>query len=232
MISKYFFSIFFLISLTCFSTVETNSYELKEDEKSEYYDGIDISHHQGEVQWCSVDSTLDFIICKATEGENFIDSKFKKNWDSISCIKGCYHFFRPQYSGEKQALLYLSVAELTIGNIKPIVDVEYTKHWDNSKYLKGFINNLISFINTIKEKTGLEPIIYTNPAFWSKYIEKYYNSDHLLWIADYRKREEPQVPSKFDDWHIWQYTDKGKINGVSGPVDMNYCKDIDTLLIK
>ena len=88
------------------------------------------------------------------------------------------------------------------------------------------------FINTVKEKTGHEPIIYTNPCFWSTYIEKHYHSDHLLWIADYRKRGEPQIPNKFDDWHIWQYTDKGSVNGINGYVDLNYCKNLDTLLIK
>ena len=121
---KYLFSFFFLISLTCFSLVETNAYEIKEEVSLEYHDGIDISHHQGEVEWCSLDSSIDFIICKATEGETFIDSKFKKNWDSIECVKGCYHFFRPQYSGEKQALLYLSVINLLPGKYILSIDPE------------------------------------------------------------------------------------------------------------
>jgi lysozyme len=137
-----------------------------------------------------------------------------------------------QYSGKKQALLYLSVIDLNPGDIKPIVDVEYTKYWNNKKYIKKYIGNLISFISTIKEKTGQDPIIYTNPNFWETYIQKHYHSDHLLWIADYRKRDTPQVPSKFQDWYIWQYTDKGKVNGIDGHVDLNYCKNLDTLLIK
>ncbi len=231
---KFIFFIFLLISLTCFSLVQTEAHEVDSQSQfvDEYHDGIDISHHQGEIDWCSLDSSLDFIICKATEGETFIDSKFEKNWDSIDCIKGCYHFFRPQYSGKKQALLYLSVVNLDSGNIKPIVDVEYTKYWNNKKYIKKYIGNLISFINTIKEKTGQEPIIYTNPNFWETYIQKHYHSDHLLWIADYRKRDTPQVPSKFQDWYIWQYTDKGSVDGINGHVDLNYCKNLDTLLIK
>ena len=227
---NFIFFTFFLISITCFSLVSSEAREV--DFKTQYQDGIDISHHQGEIDWSGLDTSLDFIICKATEGETHIDSKFKKNWDSIDCIKGCYHFFRPQYSGKKQALLYLSVINLDSGNIKPIVDVEYTKYWNNKKYIKKYISNLISFINTIKENTGYDPIIYTNPNFWESYIEKYYHSDHLLWIADYRKREQPQVPSKFEDWYIWQYTDKGIIDGICGHVDLNYCKNIDTLLIK
>ena len=214
---KFIVFIFLLISLTCFSLVQTEAHEVDSQSQfvDEYHDGIDISHHQGEIDWCSLDSSLDFIICKATEGETFIDSKFERNWDSIDCIKGCYHFFRPQYSG-----------------IKPIVDVEYTKYWNNKKYIKKYIGNLISFINTIKEKTGQDPIIYTNPCFWETYIQKHYHSDHLLWIADYRKRDTPQVPSKFQDWYIWQYTDKGIVDGINGNVDLNYCKNLDTLLIK
>jgi len=230
---KFILFVFLFLSIPCFPIVKIESLEITFNEQYvEYHAGIDISHHQGEISWSDLDTLLDFIICKATEGGTFVDSKFRKNWDSIDCIKGCYHFFRPQYSGEKQALLYLSVISLNPGDIKPIVDVEYTKHWNNKKYIKKYIGNLISFINTIKEKTGHDPIIYTNRWFWERYIQKYYHSEHLLWIADYRKRETPQVPSKFEDWYIWQYTNKGSVDGINGYVDLNYCKNLDTLLIK
>ena len=223
-----FLFLFLLLSKTIHSGSSNNSCQYFNC----YYTGIDISHYQGDIKWSEIDSTLDFIIVKASEGESLVDCKFEKNWNSIKCLKGAYHFFRPQYSGEKQANLFLNVVNFKPGDIKPIIDVEYSRYWKDTLNIKKYIDNLVCFISVIKERTGVMPIIYTNPLFWSKYIENHYHFDHILWVADWRDREEPEIPSKFNDWTLWQYSDKGTVKGIKGPVDLNYCKDLDTLLIK
>ena len=230
---KYLFSFFTILALTCVSAIQPDSYVLA-NESTQYQNGIDISHHQGHIDWSNIDTTIDFIICKATEGSSFIDYKFEHNWSSIKGIKGCYHFFRPQVDGKLQALHYLSVAKLKEGDILPIIDVEMTKHWSYTKYRKSYVDNLKKMVSTIHDKTGQIPIIYTTGMFWDTYISKHYENeyDHILWVADYRKNIYPKVPLDFKDWIIWQHTDKGKVNGVIGNVDLNYCKNIDTLLIK
>jgi lysozyme len=231
-LQRFLFSFLVFLFLSCVSFLSADGYTYANESSRNYQKGIDISHHQGDIKWSSIDTSLDFIICKATEGVSFVDPKFKQNWDSIECAKGCYHFFRPQYSGEKQAQLYLSNINLEPGNIKPIIDVEMTNHWKNHSHRKKYVQNLKNMVNTIISKTGQVPIIYTNGNFWNDYISKYYDYSHILWIADYRKRDNPNVPKDFNDWIIWQHSDKGKISGINGYVDLNYCKNIDTLLIK
>src|SRR5262245_21247284 len=63
------------------------------------YQGVDISHWQGTINWQSVkDSGKTFAFCKATEGTDYVDPKFSFNWpamNSVGLIRGAYHFGRP-----------------------------------------------------------------------------------------------------------------------------------------
>ena len=58
--------------------------------------GLDISHHQEKVNWTLVDKKYKFIILKATEGQNFLDTDFLYNWNNARLngfVVGAYHFF-------------------------------------------------------------------------------------------------------------------------------------------
>jgi len=48
--------------------------------------GLDISHHQEKVNWTRVDKKYKFIILKATEGQNFLDTDFLYNWNKKDTI--------------------------------------------------------------------------------------------------------------------------------------------------
>ncbi|AQT43495.1 lysozyme [Bartonella apihabitans] len=58
--------------------------------------GIDVSHHQGEIDWHKIKSqNISFAYIKATEGGDFKDPQFKKNWDhalEAGLRVGAYHF--------------------------------------------------------------------------------------------------------------------------------------------
>ncbi len=44
--------------------------------------GLDISHHQGEIDWDKLsEQNIDFIYIKATEGDDWVDNRFKINWN-------------------------------------------------------------------------------------------------------------------------------------------------------
>ncbi len=235
---KYLFSLFTILTLTCISAIRPEMPKLRFShvfayESSKYHQGIDISHHQGHIEWNKIDTTIDFVICKSTEGSKFIDYKFEHNWKNIKGIKGCYHFFRPQISGKEQAKRYLSVINLEVGNIIPIVDVEMTPYWRIKKNRVKGVKNLLQFVSYIENETGEIPLIYTTGSFWNNYISPYYpDKDHLLWVADYRKKSEPKTPNDMDDWVIWQFTDRSKISGINTLVDKNICKDIKSIQIK
>lgn len=192
--------------------------------------GIDVSYYQGTIDWAKIDTTVSFVICKATEGITKIDPKFNYNWQNCPLIKGAYHFFRPQYSGIDQAKLFLSVALVDSGNIMPVIDVEMTKSWKDDP--KKGAKNLTEMVEYIEKTIGITPIIYTSGHFWNLYVSPHYvDKCHIIWVADYRKIEEPKSPEN-TDWTIWQYSDKGTVSGIDGYVDKNICKNIESILIK
>lgn len=63
--------------------------------------GIDISHHQGDIDWELLRNAMiekcpiRFILIKATEGTSILDSKFRENFTQAreyGFIRGAYHF--------------------------------------------------------------------------------------------------------------------------------------------
>ncbi len=207
----------------------------EESRKTTYSYGIDISRYQ-HISWENMDTTLHFIICKATEGTKLIDPKFSTYWNNIhsSVKKGAYHFFRPGVSGKDQADLFLSVVNFAPGHLLPVIDVEYSKQYNRLKPAQ-YVKHLKQMIYEIEEKLCVKPIIYTNASFWNRYFSKHFKGmekDYHLWIADYRLRSEPGIPAGWEDWSIWQHSCRGNVNGILNEVDLNICKvDLESLVI-
>ena len=62
--------------------------------------GIDVSHHQGYIDWEGLSAQADvrFVYLKATEGQDYVDPRFGEYAEQ--CYEnnipfGCYHFGRP-----------------------------------------------------------------------------------------------------------------------------------------
>ncbi len=208
-----------------------------EDQKHKLTIGIDISKFQRYIDWSEVDSNLHFIVVKATEGVTLKDARFDEYWKRIhpNTVKGAYHFFNPVRSGKEQANFFLSTVRFSKGQMAPVIDVEYTKNFRRTSK-KTMAANLRSMILTIEKRLKVKPIIYTNAGNWDKYISPYFagmEKHYTLWIADYRGLAEPKIPRKFGKWTIWQHTNKAKVRGIAGFVDVNICKvDMDKLIIK
>ncbi|MFT6002758.1 MAG: lysozyme, partial [Flavobacteriales bacterium] len=95
--------------------------------------GIDVSHHQGRINWEMVnkmkdkDLSLDFAFIKATEGLSHKDRRFKYNWKnakSQKIIRGAYHYFKPNVKAVKQANHFIRTVTLQKGDFPPVIDIE------------------------------------------------------------------------------------------------------------
>src|SRR5207244_1326084 len=70
-------------------------------ENFEIVEGIDVSGHQGTINWTSVVSSgIVFTYIKATEADNVTDGSFTTNWGASKgrVSRGAYHFFHPRAS--------------------------------------------------------------------------------------------------------------------------------------
>ncbi len=184
--------------------------------------GIDISHHQGKVDWDAFfnnsDSTIRFIYCKVTEGESLKDREWKNNHARLSQEKiphGGYHFFRPSVSAVAQANHFLREYDYSKTSLPPVLDVEVDAQSDAI-----LIENMKVWLNLVERATGKRPVIYTSYSFYSKKFKEHF-SNYKFWVANYSDHAH-----RFRDERIihWQFSETGTIPGIKGFVDLNYSK--------
>lgn len=186
--------------------------------------GIDISHHQGDINWKELSQTqngrfpVKFIFMKASEGGDFKDRVFQENFDSARSygfIRGAYHFYNPNTSAEKQADFFINSVRLEKGDLPPVLDIE--KRGDDAQKMKRDIK---LWLTKIENHYKVRPIIYASYKFKQKYLSDSIFNTYPYWIAHY------YVDSvKYQgDWAFWQHSDIGKIPGIKKDVDLNIFK--------
>jgi Lyzozyme M1 (1,4-beta-N-acetylmuramidase) len=183
--------------------------------------GIDVSHYQGSIDWdrvsCYENNPIKFVYVKATEGSTIKDDYYQRN---ISLAKGkgllvgSYHYFTSKSTAEEQFENFKQTAEKEHQDLIPVVDIEECKYWTPDVFHK----NLQVFLNEIEAYYGKKPVIYTFSAFYNSYlIDRYKN--YKIFIAQYGDGN-PELKDG-NSWHIWQFTRKGKVEGIHGNVDVN-----------
>lgn len=189
-----------------------------------YVHGIDVSRHQGTIHWEKVAAMrsenigIKFVFIKATEGITRTDDKFRKNWKASkehNLIRGAYHFYYPSRDAKKQAQNFESKVKLEPGDLPPVIDIEVS----NGKSKKSIVEDLKFMCDQLEKTYAAKPIIYTNLHFYETYLKDDFK-EYPLWISCYfdQKRFEKECGHS---WKIWQHSDKGKIDGIKGPVDFN-----------
>ncbi len=179
--------------------------------------GIDMSHYQGEVFWEQVgdNSHMSFVYLKATEGGDHIDSRYEQNIEMAhrhGLKVGSYHFFRPKSDLALQLKNFETQCLPGEQDLIPMIDVESV----GGLTREDFCDSLTTFLSMVEAAYHQKPLIYTGRNFYNKYLVGLLD-DYLLMIAMYTD-EEPQLVDERDIC-LWQYTSKGRLNGVNGFVD-------------
>ena len=189
--------------------------------------GVDISSYQGEVDMKSLaNQGIRFVYMKATEGANHVDEKFAANWKNIAntnMAAGAYHFFSFESSGEKQADKYIETVGALDGRLIPAVDVEmYGKFVENPPEKDAVTKQLKIFMAVLEDKYKVKPLIYAQKDVYDKYLREDFG-DYPVWV---RNVYFPVYLEFGGDWAIWQYKDRGELEGYKG--DEKYI-DFDVL---
>lgn len=179
--------------------------------------GLDISHHQEKVNWTLVDKKYKFIILKATEGQNFLDTDFLYNWNNARLngfVVGAYHFFVMTSSGEAQADFYISKVPDSEKTLPPIIDLEIS----TKKYKKSdVIEHLRVMVEKLEKHYKKRVIFYVNYNTYNAYIKGEF-PENKIWITDYKYF--PKIDEE-NRWIIWQVSRRGRIEGIPGFTDKN-----------
>lgn len=190
--------------------------------------GIDISAHNGDIDFGALvgGSQVQFAYVKATEGTDFIDRNFIRNVKGLTrqgVPVGAYHFFRFDTDGEMQAWNFISAMRGRRLSLRPAIDVE---EWANpSDPTTAQIMTQLRAMIAILRAEGHDPVIYTNKDGYHRFVKGKLD-EHTLWICSFT---DPPLGNG-GLMPLWQYSHRGSIPGISGPVDLNAAPSLTPLL--
>ena len=213
---KYGLLILLFTTLFSINLNAQNSYIQCEDTCTHVH-GIDLSHYQGDVFWETVgeNTKMAYVYLKATEGGDRIDSKYEKNIElahKYGLKVGSYHFFRPKTNLTTQLENFRTQCLPSEQDLIPMIDIE-TK---GGLSTEEFCDSLFKFLGMVEKAYRQKPILYTGTNFYNHYLAGKVDGYKLM-IAQYSSREP--VLDDGNDYTAWQYTAKGRINGINGYVD-------------
>ncbi len=202
--------------------------------------GVDVSAYQASIDMNKLkEQNIKFIYIKATEGSKTQDKKFAENWENAKnaeLLSGAYHFFSYDSEGKTQAENFIKTVGTDIkGRLLPVVDVEYYGNKEqNPPNKEDVIRELKVFLEIVEEEYGVKPLIYTRTDIYDKYLNGEFD-EYKKWISSLYT---PLSWNYKDDWYIWQYLNRGELDGYTGGekyIDLNILnkdKQLEDLIVK
>lgn len=185
--------------------------------------GIDISEWQTDVDYMKLKSQgINFAIIRCGYGKNINqkDKMFEKHYAGFKYvgIKVGAYLYSYCTSVENAKFEAKNCLEFIKGkqfDLPIFYDLEdkITRTCGRIEITQMAIN----FCNEI-EKAGYKAGIYANLDWFTNLIDINKVKDYKLWLAQWTNK-----PTTNFHYDYWQYTDKGKVEGITGNVDMNYC---------
>lgn len=205
------------------------------------YLGVDISTHNGNVNIKRVrDAGMERIGIRAGYGNNNTDKMFNQN--ALACVNlgvpVLLYWFSYAYTVE----MAKREAEFAVEHAKKYWEkcpIAFDLEYDSVRYARTKGVNIdkdlatkmaVAFMNRVKE-LGYIPVIYSN----KDYLKNYFNIPYItnaightyLWYARYASAITTEERNKAD---IWQFTSKGRVDGINGDVDLNeFYTDFETI---
>ena len=202
--------------------------------------GVDVSAYQADINMNMLkDQNIEFIYITATEGSAHKDARFAENWknaEEAGLRSGAYHFFSYDSEGKTQAENFIEqVGPYLKGRLLPVVDVEYYGDKEqNPPEKEAVVRELRAYLELIEQEYGVKPMIYTRSDVYDKYLKGEFD-EYKKWMSSLYT---PLNWNYKDDWYIWQYLNRGVLEGYSGGeiyIDLNVLnreKKLEDLIIK
>lgn len=195
--------------------------------------GLDLSHHNKNMQDLHDVNAFDFIILKATEGKSYRDRSMPVWLAHINDdkLRGFYHFCRADLgnSPREEADNFLGWICYGIdGKSLLALDVEGA-----ALRVKNIDTWCYEWAKYVYYKTGIVPLIYTSESY-THLFKKTAEFGCGLWCAKWSKNP-PKKIKPFPFVAIWQYTNSQILSGVRVDVDqfngsreqyLKYCEDL------
>ena len=187
------------------------------------YDGIDISSHQGDIDWAKVasDPHIRFAYIKATEGATYQSSHYRHNVTGArhhGILVGSYHYLTSTSGIDDQARNFFMQATPHTQDLIPMIDVEERGSWSRSQ----LIDSVAKLASLFERHYGRKPMIYSTIDFYNKNLAPHFNK-YPLYIGRYSSSEP--VINWQGRYTVWQFTENGIIPGIDAYVDLCHYHD-------
>jgi GH25 family lysozyme M1 (1,4-beta-N-acetylmuramidase) len=188
--------------------------------------GIDISKHQGTVDFSKVKSSgVEFVILRSSYRQT-TDQKFfeyvKGCNDNGIPILGVYHFIYALNDAKALEEAKFCVEQVKKAGLKDVYifsDFEYDTVEDAAEkgvtLTKDDCNNFTKIFCDYVKSQGFKTGIYSNIDFYKNWYKQEVITKYPLWLADYTGGPNYECL-------LQQFTSSGQVNGINGRVDMNY----------
>ncbi len=189
--------------------------------------GIDVSKWQGTIDWNAVKSSgISFVVIRcgyrgSSTGVLVKDPMFEANIKGATKagLKVGLYFFS-QAVNEKEAVEEASMAIALAKDYKISYPIFIDTEWTSGGRANGISKDTRTavckaFCETIKS-AGYTPGVYACKSWYQDSLNVSTLNGYKIWLAQYAS--QPTYSGRYD---MWQYTDKGKVNGISTSVDMN-----------
>lgn len=204
--------------------------------------GIDVSKHQGTINWTQVRKDgISFAFIKVAgrgyeTGKLYYDNCYKTNLKSAAAAgiqTGAYFFSQATTVQEAREEASMMIEALKGYQITyPVVfDWETASGYrTNNGISKGLMTAMAETFCSMLENAGYRAMIYANTFDFERFESASLTSRYASWLARYpenydgngkRFKAGDGIPSLDYPYQIWQYSSTGRVAGISGDVDMN-----------
>lgn len=189
---------------------------------------IDISSWQGNVNMKAVrNSGIERVILRAGWGKNNTDPKYGQNAEAMNAlgVKGGIYWFSYALNVEmakNEGIFAVQHAKKYWNKCAIAFDFEYDSvnyaRKNGVSITKSLATQMALAFLTEVSNAGYIPVLYLNQDYWNNYFDvdtiKASIPNFKIWYAYWSSK----LPKTVD---IWQYSSKGKVDGINGNVDMD-----------
>ena len=193
---------------------------------------LDVSKWQGSINWDKVKASgkIDGVMLRvlgSKGGKPYVDPAFERNYAACTArgipVGGYYYTcaVTPRQTAEELAALR---AALEGKNFQMPIAIDVESAGLRVLAPEALAARVAEAASQV-EAWGLYAMVYTYTNFADTALDMAALAAYDLWIADYRGTRPTRKHG------MWQYTSKGKIPGVSGPVDLSHAyKDYGNII--
>ena len=188
--------------------------------------GIDISRHNGKIDWNAVKSSgVDYVIIRcgyrgSSSGALITDQNFQSNIKGATAAGlkvGIYVFSQAinEVEAVKEASLAVSLAKGYKLTYPIFIDTESSGGRADKIDVATRTAVVNAFCQTV-QSAGYQAGIYASKSWFEQKLSMGSVGNYRIWLAQYAAA--PTYSGRYD---MWQYSSKGTISGINGKVDLN-----------